>query len=228
MPDTTPEPEVKPDVLPKGETKAVDNSIDLQAALEREKQARERAEIALAQDRWKKSERKRKEFEDEEPEADDKPLTKTELESVLAKDRQINQKLIQQNRIDEVSKNLAHDDPALAGLIKEIHKNRTWPITIPLEEQLEEALAIAHRKKILGERDEMARALKGKQGVNNNPASGHQDPRPGTESKLSPQDTQAIQESGLIWSAQHRRFEKKLQNGQTLVYNPTTKQIRPV
>ncbi len=235
--ETTETGEVKPDVASAEvivtedgaeTTKKVENPIDYDAELRKEREAREKAERALADDRFRKSNRKRRESDDEESEDEpDRPLTKSELEEVLNKDRQINQRLIRQTRIEEITKSMSRSE-AEKNLIIEIHKNRVWPTSVPLEEQLEESYAIANRKKIIGERDEALRALRGKGNVTVDTASSHHEPIKGGEVKISPNDNKALQEAGYTFNTTSRRHEKKLPDGSTLIYDVKTKQSRRV
>ena len=235
--ETTETGEVKPDVETTVETtetgtddvdtKKVENTIDYEAELRKERDAREKAERALADDRFKSSQRKRREIEDDDQEdISDKPLTRSELEEVLQRDRQLNQKQIRQSRIEEIAKGMSRSD-AEKSLIIEIHKNRVWPNSVPLEEQLEESYAIANRKKIIGERDEALRALRGKTNASVDTATTYRDsPKQSGEIKLSGQDMSAIREAGYTFNTTSRRFEKKLPNGKTLIYDVKTKNSR--
>jgi hypothetical protein len=208
--------------LAEKEAQNVDNKPDYDAELKKERDAREKAEKALAEKRFKDSQNKKR---DDDPEDLDKPLTRKELQEVLISERQENQKIIQSTRIDTIAKSLSGSE-AEKNLIIEIHKNRTFPSHLSLEEQLEESYVIANRKKLIGERNEALRALKGKDGVNRNPATTHQETRPGSEPKIAPQDAQAFKDAGFVWNGTSRQYEKKLSNGDLLVRDSKTKQTR--
>ena len=204
------------------------DNIDYEAELKKEREAREKAEKALADKRFKDAEKKRKEGGGEgndDAEDDDKPLTAKELQNILAKEREITQKDLQVTRISDIARKLAGSD-AEASLIVEVHKNRSFPSHLTLEEQVEEAYVIANRKKIMGQNSELKRALKGKDGIVTNSAGTHQDVPKGGEPTLSGADAQAIKVAGMVWNGVSRQYEKKLSNGSLLIRDSRTKQTR--
>jgi len=202
------------------------DTIDYEAELAKEREAREKAEKAAADNAFKLREARRKKDDDTEEEEEDKPLTSKELQSILAKERQETTKSLETQRIGEIASKIATSDSEKA-LIIEIHKNRTFPPHLSLEEQIEESFVIANRKKLIGERNEALRALKSKSGVNNNPAGTHQDAPKAGEPKMSPADATAIKAVGYSWNGTTRQYEKKISSG-TLVYDPKTKKTRIV
>ena len=229
--DTT--PEEKPEVdaeAPESEKdegtedeKALDTTIDYKAELEKERQAREKAEKALAGDRFKKSKEKREVVEEESEEDEEQPLTPSQLEARLAQERQQTEKIFLAREANQIAGQMAGSEDEKA-LILEVFKNRSFPSHLSLQEQIEEAYLIANRKKIVGENSELKRALLGKAGVNTDTATTHHDESKGTEPKIAPQDAKAIKEAGFAWNTTSRRYEKKLKNGQILIQDPKTKQ----
>ena len=202
------------------------DKIDYEAELLKEREAREKAEKAAADTSFKLREQKRKgkdEEDDEEEEEVEKPLTASQLQTILAKEREETTKSLNVQRIAEIAGKLATSESE-RNLLIEIHKNRSFPQHLSLEEQLEEAYAIANRKKLVGERNEALRALRGKDGVNDNPASTHQDAPKSGEPKIDAVDLQAIKEVGYSFNNVSHLYEKKLPNGNTITYNPKTKQ----
>lgn len=203
---------------------STDEELDLDAELEAERKAGE-PDPTIAKKAFKEREGKREEgAEDEEDESAnaDKPLTQKDLDNALARDRR------ERQRDDAlvIAKEMAGSEKE-AELIVAKWANRTFPRTLTLREQIREAYVITHAKKLIGERDEAMRGLKGKHGVNKNPASAHKegDKNP-TEPKLPPADAAAIRASGFSWSTVNRRYEKKLPNGRLLIRDPKTKQVR--
>lgn len=195
-------------------TAAVDsNKIDYEAELKKEQERAEKAEKALAGQRFKEAEKRRKEAEaaGKNDEDDDKPVTRKELAAVRAEERV----LAQQERALEIATTLAGSEPE-AKLIVAKWKGRTFPDGMPLSEQLEEMHAVVHRKRIIGERNEAIRALKGRDGAGRNAAGAHREPTDGKEPKLAPQDEQAIKAAGFTWNGTSRSFEKKFPNGAIL------------
>ncbi len=202
-----------------------DEKIDYEAELAREKEAREKAEKALATKAFKERQAKKEDVDEDDFSDEEKPLTARELEAILTRERQNTQKELQGVTIASLAKSLSGSDSE-ARLIVEVHKNRTFPPHYTLEEQLEESALIANKKRILGEHKEALRALRGKSGVNSNPAGTHIDPPKSSEPSLSPQDAQAIKASGFVWNGTSRQYEKKLTNGGLLIRDSKTGQVR--
>lgn len=203
----------------------IDNNPDYEAELQRERKAREEAEKALADSRFKESERKRKAKEaGEDPDEDeeDKPLTKKELQAILAAERQATLKESQSDRITEIAKSMSESESE-ANLVVEIHKNRTWPSHLSLTEQVEEAYAIANRKKLISKNSEMARALRSKDFASKDFVGTHRDGMEGSAPKMSTNDTAAYTRAGFKFDAKSKLWKKTLPNGKTLNKDPRTK-----
>ena len=97
----------------------------------------------------KDTDKGREEDEEEvEEESKEDPLTASQLENILAKERQTTGHLIQGARIRELANKLAGSD-AEAKLIVEKHKNRIWHDHLALEDQVNEAYVLANSKKII-------------------------------------------------------------------------------
>ncbi len=211
------------------EAQAHHDNQDYEAQLAREREARKKAEDALNLTRAKAAERmaerKRKEAEvgDDDP-SKDQPLTASKLEEILARDREQNRKEVRNVQATEIAGKLATTEME-KNLIVEVWKNRTFPEHLTLDEQIEEAYAIANRKKLVGERNEALRALRGKGNINNNAAGAHHDAPKAGEPKLSSADQAGITGAGFVWNGVTRRHEKKLGRG-LLIIDPQTKKTR--
>jgi hypothetical protein len=201
--------------------KSAESEQDFKSELERERKARAEAEKAAADLAFKLRDKKRR-GEDEEDYGDEKPLTASQLQAILAEERQATEKKLTTMEADKIASSMSGSDEE-KELILEIHKNRSFPSHLSLAEQLEEAYLIANKKKIIGENNELKRALKGRQGVNNNSASTHHDEPVTSQPKISGADAQALSQSGFAWNGTTRRFEKKLSNGKKLVIDQKTK-----
>lgn len=200
------------------DSSSTDEELDLDAEIEKERKAGE-PDPVIAEKRFKKSEEKRKEDSDEETE---KPLTQKDLDAALAKDR----KERQHDAALVYARGMASSDKE-AELIVAKWANRTFPKNLTLAEQITEAFVITHSKKLIGERNEAMRALKGKQGVRKDAAGTHRDAAENIGApKLSPADTVSLNASGFSWNTKSRQFEKKLPNGRVLIRDNKTKQVR--
>ena len=189
--------------------------IDYDAEIEAEKK-RGKPDPAKAKDAFKERKEKR---EGEE----DKPLTKRELQEILAEERKQNQS----REAFTLARTLAGSDKE-AQLVVEKWKNRSFPGDLSLEEQIEESYVITHRKKLLGERNEALRALRNKSGVNKNGAGSYREGTKGNQPKTSAEATNAFKAAGYTWNGTSRQFEKKLADGSMLVRDAKTKQVRRV
>jgi hypothetical protein len=208
------------------ETEATqDTQIDYEAELKAERERREKAEKELADRAFKEREQKRKGKDDkqEDDTDEDKPLTARDLQSILAREREATSKELQGARVAQIAKDMAGSD-AEANLIVEIHRNRTFPQGMSVQEQMEEAYIIANRKKILATNKELKRALIGKETTSRDAAGTHRDATEAQETKLSSQDAHAIKAAGMVWDGAKRAYKKPLGNGKSFLYfDPKTK-----
>lgn len=192
--------------------------LDLDAELEKERRAGE-PDPAIADRAFKDRKEKREKDTDDVAE---KPLTQKDLDAALAKDR----KERQNDAALVFARGMASSDKE-AELIVAKWSNRTFPKNLTLLEQIQEAYVITHSKKLIGERNEAMRALKGKQGVRKDAAGTHRDAAENMGApKLSPADAASLTASGFSWNTKSRQFEKKLPNGRILVRDNKTKQVR--
>ena len=218
----------------KEQKKALENKIDFAAELEKERKLRleeedrrKKAEKALAdKDFHDREDERRKKIESGKDNqlGEDKPLTASQLETILARERQETNKFLQSQKTEQLVRGMATSEDE-TQLILEIHKNRTWPSYIPLEKQVKEAFAIANADKLIGERNEALRALKGKQGVTNDSAiTYHDSPKPG-EPHLEADQRLVLQQTGFTWNSSTSRYEKKLGNGNILYKDMRTNKV---
>lgn len=187
-------------------------NIDYKAEALKEREAREKAEKALAEKSFKERKAKREEEEEADEDEDEKPLTRRELDTILDKDR----KEQTMSKAIEIASNISGSGDE-AELVMEVYKSRTFPAHLTLEQKLKEAYLIANAPKIIGQNDELKRALKGKGLSSKDTAGTHHDKPKGSEPQISNADKTVLQQVGFKWNGTNRRFEKKLNNGQTLV-----------
>lgn len=162
--------------------------------------------------------KERKQKRDVDADEDDKPLTRKDLQSVRDS---IRQEVLEENAM-EIAKRITGSDKE-AQLVVLKWKNRSFPEGLSITEQIEEAYVITHRKKLIGERNEALRGLKGKDIANRNAAGTHRDAIKGNAPKMAAQDQEAIVASGFTYNGTSRRYEKKMQNGKTLILDPKTR-----
>ncbi len=201
-----------------------DTEADFKAQLEEERKKREKAEQALADKRFK-SKRKKDEGGEEDDEGEDgeeKPLTGRDLDDRLAEERERTLKETQADRIQEIAGTLS-ESQVEAELIIEIHKNRTWPTGTPLKEQLEEAQAIANRKRNASKTKELARAAQANGTASRDSGSAHRDGMESPAPKLSADDNASYKRAGFSFDSKSKSWKKKLPNGKFLIKDPKTK-----
>jgi len=198
----------------KDEPSKIDYDAELEIEKKRGKPDPEKARKAF-------QERHEKVKEEDEVE-DEKPLTKAQLEEILSSRTEIIRKEVYADRISEIANELA-SDPKEALLMVEIHKNRTFPQGLSLRDQLEEAQAIANRKKLISTNNELKRALLSKDTASKDTANAQIDPMESNAPKMSANDAQAYVRAGYKFNSKDRVYERKLPNGKILVKDPKTK-----
>lgn len=197
-----------------------DDSTDTKTLLEIEKARRIKAEQAAADASFKLRQKNRKKADEDSGNDDDlsdeeRPLTAREMRSILAEQNQRTEKRLMSRAIQDKAIKLAGTDANMAELIINIHANRTFPDDLSIDEQLEEAYAIANRKKIVSQNEELKRSLRGKNNAAKGGAEGaHRDAPKGNAPKLSDIDKTEMSRLGFSWDGKY--FVKKLSNGKTL------------
>lgn len=209
-----------------------DSDIDFDAELEKERKGKPdpvKAKKAFDKRSKKRQEQGKDDAADDEAEEvdeedlddEDKPMTKREAREFLEKNQARTEALT-------TARTLSGSDKE-AALIVAKWENRKFPSHLSVSEQIEECFAIVHGKKMIGERNEALRALKGKDSVNKNAtAQAHLDTPVVGEPKLTPQDRQIYTQSGFVWNGQTQRYEKKLSNGNILEKNWKTGAVRMI
>ncbi len=204
------------------EPEVVPSEVDYEAELkaERERGFKEGAAYAAFKDRKEKREKKEGEEPPEEDE-DDKPLTRREAFEIFEKERHAIHTETLQSIISEKARKLASSD-AEAQYIIELHKNRIFPASLSLDEQLEECYGIANRKKLLAKIDEQNRVILHKDTIQTNPADTHKEAPKAGEPPASA-DISAIKAAGMVWDGMKRIYKKPLARGKFLCYDPNSK-----
>lgn len=193
-----------------------DTDIDYDAELEAEKKRGKpdpfKAKEAFKERKKKREEETEEEEEEEETSEEDRPITRKDLATVEANMRQ----RIEGERALEFAKGLAGSAKE-AELVIARWNNRRFPDGTPLSQQIEEVFAGIHAKKLIGERQIALKALKTRDGRNTDTTTTHRDGLPGKEPTLSSADKAGMTQAGFTFNKVTKRFEKKLQNGQTLI-----------
>lgn len=206
----------------------IENKIDYEAELKKEREAREKAEKAAADNAFKLREEKRKReeynHEDDFTSPEEKPLTATDLQAMLDKQNQTFEKKLNETKVSEIANRIA-SSKSEADLIVEIYHNRQFPAHLSLDEQMNEAYAIANAKKLVAENNELKRALSNKGGVSRGYASSYQDAMPTSEPKIEADVKAELSAQGFSFNGSTRRYEKKVSNNKVLVYDLKIKKI---
>lgn len=193
---------------------------DIEEALKIERARREKAEADLnetrqkAKERFEKSRKEKEVGSGDEGDGDKKPLTKTELREMFDEERETVRKELRVEQAREIANSLAGNNPMKADLILETWKNRNLVGT--LHEQMEEAQAIAFRKRTLGENEELKRALANKNGMTNDGANMQRKPMLTQEPKLNPVDKTAL--AGYTWDSSKNAYKKVIAKGTKVFY----------
>ena len=126
------------------------------------------------------------------------------------------------NKIKKLTSNLTEQE-----LIQEIHKNRIFPDYLSLDEQLEEAYAIANSKKIMAKNEELKRTIKSKETISDDSVLNYEDTQLSDEPKLAPETISMLKETGYKWDGIKRLFVKE-SSTRISYYDPKTKITRRV
>ena len=207
-----------------GETSEEESlKVDYEAELVKERERRQKAEEKLDETRKRAKERYQEHHKEEETEDDDeeRPLTAREMNTILDERDDRIRKETQAMRIGEIARKYATSE-AEAQLIVEIHKNRSFPSSLSLEEQIEEAYAIANRKRIMAKNEELTRALRSRETITRGGGQYRDSALSANEPKLGAADIQAIKSAGFVWDAQQRLYKKTLAKGKNLFFDPKT------
>ena len=176
------------------EGKNLNNDTETKKALEAERKRREEAERKLDETRQKARERleakrKKEEEDDDFDDGEDKPLTRRELQEVLAQNREETLKESRLESAKKLARELSESDDE-AELTFEVWRNRTLPGT--LTEQISEAHAIANSKKLAATNSELQRSLLNKDRVNRDGSSSQRKPAPAKEPYLNPVEKNVV------------------------------------
>lgn len=174
----------------------------------------EKAKDAFKERKEKRAAKEGDENEDDSSqEPDEKPVTQKDL--IAMEERAY--KRMQRDSALGIAKSLAASDKE-GQLIFLKWNNRAWPQNMPLQEQLEEAYAITHRKKFIGERNEALRVARNRANSNKDAAGTHRDAAAAGEPKMSDGDRSAILAAGFVWDGTKRLYKKALGGGKSHIY----------
>ncbi len=201
--------------------------INHEAELKKEREAREEAERKLEETRDKarksfKERQEKREKEEETEETTEKPITATELRDILATERQYTQKELQTGTIALKAKELAGKDASQAEVdrIIEIHKERTFPAYLSLDQQLAESYAIVNSPRIIAQNSELKRSLLSKDTKGTSDEGVHKDTPQKGEPQLEVSFRTELQKQNYIWDG--KQFKKKLSDGTYLIKDHKT------
>ena len=196
------------------------NNADTEAALKVERERREKAERELEETRKKAREASEKRKHEREaaglsPEdEDDKPLTRRETEQLLSERETKVRKEMLEDRALLKAQELSLGNETEATLILETWKNRTLAGT--LEEQIEEAHAIATRKRMKAQNEELKRALAGEESVVTDGANPQRKPAGGASPVLSAEAKSVL--VGYTWDVARNAYRKKIAGGRKILF----------
>ena len=205
----------------KADDKDIEKETDYEAIALAERERADKAEKLLAGRAFKEREAKREEpGEADEPNEDDKPLTAKQLQTILARERQTTQKTFEETRALEIARaNTSSEQEAQAALV--FWRNRVVP-TGDLNEDITFAIAGLNHRKTVAKNAELARALKGRDGISQDIATTQRD-TPESSPRIDAQTEQSYTRAGFSYDAKLKSWKKKLPNGKFLIKDPRTK-----
>ena len=204
----------------KGDAKETPNQ-DLENLLKRERElGRKEGAAAIA---FKKRQEKREEDPVDEPDDEERPLTRKELEETLRK-QEDRIRTESQVGVLAIKAEKLTGDKVVAEIAVEILKNRSFPEGLSQDEKLEEAIAIAKSKPAVKARmEELRRSQMSDETASDNVAGTHRDTPSIGEPKMSSNDASAFKAAGFVWDGKLRLYVAPLKKGKIMTYDPKTK-----
>lgn len=206
--------------------KPEEGETDYKAQLEAERLKREKAEKALADQAYKDREAKRKAEDDEPEDSDDGTMSKDQVKQLIAQGAAQAKKesfLYEAGRI--ASQLSTSEDEKTLIMMK--WQGMSFNESTPLGEQIEDAMVLVNKKKMIGERNEALRTLSSRNSANRD-GSGSRGSE-GTSkagAKLDSGDKQVLSDAGLTYNTSTRRYEKKLGSGKIQYYDTNEKKLK--
>ena len=211
-----PEP-VEEETTEAEQTEEEDSSsqIDYESELKVEKERREKAEKAAIEYKQKLKRISEKDVTETETETEDKPVTRAKLQQIIHETQDTTRKTLTETNAATIAQSISSSDAESQAILAKWH-NRSFPVEVPLQEQMEEMHAAVNRKKLLSEKSELGRALKSKDTVSKDVAATHKDAPEGSEPKISAVDAQGLKGAGYVWDGVKRAWKKPLGQGKHL------------
>lgn len=165
--------------------------------------------------RQSKKEDKAEELGDE-PE-DDKPLTRSEIEKLLAKEKEsVTKQLTVKEATTLASALTSNEDEAQYAVA--LWQNVQLPFDT-MQEQLEFIVGGMNAKRVLAQNAELKRALLSKDTARKNTATTARDAMSAGQPKTDPQIASVLKTQGFTYNSTQKLFTKKLANGKTMYNN---------
>lgn len=196
---------------------------DYEAIAEAERKRAEAAELAAAEEAFKRREASRRAGLPPPVEDDpDKPLTRSEFESLMREERH----KLQKDALEGAAMQFARShtaNEAEARAVVQFYKSRVVP-TDNLEEDILFAVGGLRHRQVIAEKGELARKIRSQETAGRSSATVHREQAPAGEPKLSPQDAAVLKQQGMSWDGARRVYRKPLGNGSKFFnYDPKSK-----
>lgn len=200
---------------------------DYEAIAKAESDRADAAERAAAEEAFKAREARRgkgskPDLDPEDDEDEDTPLTRGEFEERLARERQTMEKKAAESAALSIARaNTATEAEAQAAM--QFYMTRVVP-TGNLEEDVLFAIGGLNHRRSAARASELGRALQSKETARRTTGEPHRDTTPQNEPKMSPADSTALKEMGVVWDGKMRLYKKPLGNGSKhFYYDPKSK-----
>ncbi len=208
-----------------------EEKVDYKALADAEKERADKAEKALAADRYKASKKKRDGDDGDDDDEDngdeddaDRPITAKDLQSFERRIVARTEKKVSKDQALAIARaNTSSEDEAQAALV--YWQNRVVP-TGDVQEDVLGAIALMNRNKTSAKNSELRRALNGNRMAVHNSAGTHRDSVNSKGPKLSKGDEASYKRAGFTFDKALKAWTKKAPNGKILIKDPKTKQIR--
>lgn len=201
------------------ETKASDTTTERDWKAETEKVKK------TPQQAFMERKQKREEKEPEEVAAEqEEKLAAIASQKVFEVEQRLEKRLTESQALTKARSMAKSEDEA--QYLFERWKRRAFEPNTTVDDQVEEVYIITHKNTLLGENNELKRALAGKGAVNRSVGGSYgTETQPKAEPKLEAGDKQVLTESGFTYNNSTRRYEKKIGSSKILIKDPKTGKI---
>ena len=169
-----------------------------------------------------------KERKEKREDPDNLPITRKEFKEALRKTEDKTIKSVTKGQAEGLVKSLTTSDTE-KELVMNVYDNTIFPSHYTMEDKVKASVAMANSDKLIGERNELARALKSKDKVGKDAVdTKHDQPESGAAPKQAADMKAVLASQGFEYDKETKMFSKPLGGGYTMIHDPKTGKNRRV